>query len=343
MSVEDASASRPVVGINGMGRTGRQVLRALLDRCPGLRVGLINDLGDVTTTALLMQYDSTYGRYPRPITVDDGDLVIAAERIRVAQEPRPDSVPWQEQGVELVIEATGAFNDSSSASLHLSDSGTRKVVVCAPCRGADSTIVLGVNTADAKHVTGRIVSAGSCTTCAAAPLLKWLSDTFGVESASVLAVHSLTNSQRLLDKAKEDPRLSRSAIGNIVPVGSGSSGLITFLIPELSGRGIVRSVRTPTTSVSMLDIMADLSGSTSGGAMNESLRHISESVEWRDVIGFTDLPLVSGDFQLRSESVIVSGVDTIVEGNRCRLLGWYDHEYGFACRVADLARLLLAS
>jgi glyceraldehyde 3-phosphate dehydrogenase len=328
------------VGINGFGRTGRQVLRAILAQKPSTDVVMVNDLAPVDISALLLQYDTEYGRYPRPVRVVGGDLEIGDTRIVVSRNPDPSSIRWDLLNVDTVVEATGHFNRSDQARGHLNCPGVERVVVCAPSAGAEATVVFGTNGDDEMTRAAKVISAASCTTTAAAPILSLIDKELGIERVMLTAVHAYTNSQRLLDKARADPRDSRSGPGNIVPSQTGAATLLGMVLPRLAGRVVARSIRVPTPAVSLLDLSIQVTQSiASAQEVNDILDVASRTVSV-GILGYTNLPLVSSDFILTSNSSVISGFDSIVDGNWLRLLAWYDHEYGYASRVADLVEWL---
>ena len=322
------------IGINGFGRTGRQVMRAIQHHHPELLVVAINDLGPVDTSALLLRHDSVYGAYPVTVSHTKDSLVVAGEHVRFFAEESPSLVPWKDANVDFVIEATGHFNSGPAARDHLHSEHVKAIFVCAPAPGSDSTVVFGINHLELARVPRQVISTSSCTTTAAAPILSALDQGFGIVRAFVTSIHSYTNSQRLLDKSKSGPRDSRSAI-NIVPMTTGAETGLAQVLPGLVGKVVARAIRVPTMTVSLLELTVRLHRPTSADDINGYLSAIS-SEGYHNTLGFTMEPLVSSDFRQLDKSSVISGFDTSVHEDFARVLGWYDHEYGYACRVADL-------
>ena len=328
------------IGINGFGRIGRQTLKAMLERHPGeLEVVAVNDLADTKTNAHLFRYDSTYGRFPGAVSSSEGTITIDGQEVRAFSERDPAALPWGELGVDLVIESTGIFTDATKAKAHR-DAGAKKVIISAPAKNEDITLVLGVNEdrydPDAHH----IVSNASCTTNGLALPAKVIFDTFGIERGLMTTIHSYTNDQNVLDVFHKDLRRARSAGQNIIPTTTGAAKALALVIPELTGKFDGFSLRVPTPTVSVIDFVAITERPVSAEGANEALRAAADG-PMRGLLGVTDEPLVSMDFKGDERSSIVDGLSTMVTGDRLlKVIAWYDNEWGYSCRVADLAAFM---
>jgi glyceraldehyde 3-phosphate dehydrogenase len=322
------------VGINGFGRIGRQTLKAILERHPDLEVVAVNDLVETELNALLFAHDSTYGNYPGTVDHTDDALIIDGREIKVLKEKDPAALPWKELGVDIVIESTGLFTTGEKAKAHL-DAGARKVIISAPAKGEDVTIVLGVNEDTYDPDTHNIISNASCTTNGLAPVAKVLNDTFGIEKGFLTTVHAYTNSQRLLDVAAKDPRDARAAAQNIIPSETGAARAVALVIPELQGKFTGMAFRVPTPTVSVVDFTAVLGREVTKEEVNAAFEKAA-SGPLRGIMDYTEEPLVSMDLKGDEHSTIVSAMDTIALGNMVKVISWYDNEWGYACRVADL-------
>jgi glyceraldehyde 3-phosphate dehydrogenase len=322
------------VGINGFGRIGRQTLKAIFERHPELEVVAVNDLVDTEMNALLFAHDSTYGRYRGTVDHTDDALIIDGREIKVLKEKDPAALPWKELGVDIVIESTGLFTSGDKAKAHL-DAGARKVIISAPAKGEDVTIVLGVNEATYDPDRHNIISNASCTTNGLAPVAKVLNDSFGIEKGFLTTVHAYTNSQRLLDVAAKDPRDARAAAQNIIPSETGAARAVALVIPELAGKFTGMAFRVPTPTVSVVDFTAVLGREVTKEEVNGALEKAAAG-PLKGIMDYTDKPLVSMDLKGDEHSTIVSAIDTIVLGNMVKVVSWYDNEWGYACRVADL-------
>ena len=328
------------VGINGFGRIGRQVFRAIRDyQAAALEVVAVNDLTDPKTNAHLLKYDSNYGVFPAEIEARDDAIVVDGQAIKVLAERDPAKIPWRDLGVEIVVEGTGLFTDAQKASAHL-QGGAKKVIITAPAKNEDWTVVLGVN--DDKYDPKRhnIISNASCTTNCIAPVAKVLHDSFGVQKGFMTTIHAYTNDQRILDTVHKDLRRARTAALNIIPTTTGAAKAVTLVIPELKGRLDGMAFRVPTSTVSVVDFVAVLERSASKEQANEAFRDAaSESL--RGILGYTDEPLVSIDFKGDPRSSIVDGLSTMTIGDSMiKVISWYDNEWGYACRTADLCAFL---
>ena len=323
------------VGINGFGRIGRQSLKALIERAPDVEVVAVNDLVDAEMNALLFKRDSTYGTYDGSVEARDGSLVIDGHEIRILAEKNPADLPWGDLGVDIVLESTGIFTDADKARAHL-DAGAKKVIISAPARGEDITIVLGVNEDRYDPESHDIISNASCTTNCLAPAAKVVHDLLTIERGLMNTIHSYTNDQRILDVAHKDPRRARSAGLNIIPTTTGAAKALALVIPDLKGRFDGFSLRVPTPTVSVVDFTAEVSRETSVEELNEAFRAAAAG-PLEGILGVSDEPLVSSDFRGDSRSSIIDADSTMVmRGTMVKVISWYDNEWGYSCRVADL-------
>jgi glyceraldehyde 3-phosphate dehydrogenase len=329
------------VGINGFGRIGRQSLRALIERTPEVEVVAVNDLVDAGMNALLFKHDSTYGAYPGTVDHTDDALVVDGREIKVFKESDPAALPWGDLGVDIVLESTGKFRDPGKSQAHL-DAGAKKVIVSAPASGADFTVVIGVNEDRYDPERHHIISNASCTTNCLVPAVKVVNDLVKIERGLMNTVHSYTTSQRLLDTAHKDPRRARAAAQNIVPTTSGATRSLGVVMPELEGKFDGFSLRVPTPTVSVVDFTADVRRPTSVEELNAAFR-AAESGRMKGILGVSDEPLVSSDFRGDSRSSIIdSSMTMVIGGTLIKVIAWYDNEWGFSCRVADLIGLVAA-
>lgn len=331
------------IGINGFGRIGRLVFRTLKARHPNdIEVVAINDLFDPATNAHLLKYDSTYGHFNGSVDVKDGNLVIDGKTVKVTAEKEPGAIKWKDMGVDLVIESTGFFTDATKAKAHIESGGAKKVIISAPAKNEDITIVLGVN--DDKYDTSKhhIVSNASCTTNGLAPVAKVLNDKFGIERGLLTTVHAYTNSQKLQDLGAKDLRDARAAAQNIVPSPTGAAKAVGLVIPELQGKFGGMAFRVPTPTVSVVDFTAILNKEASAEEIRAAMLEYA-SGSMKGILDVTDEPLVSTDFRGTTFSSIFSSVDTIVLGNLVKVVAWYDNEWGYACRTADLTAKMAKS
>ncbi|HZU02107.1 MAG TPA: type I glyceraldehyde-3-phosphate dehydrogenase [Ktedonobacteraceae bacterium] len=328
------------IGINGFGRIGRQSLKAMLERYPrDLEVVAVNDLTDTKTNAHLLKYDSTYGKFPGEIEATADSLIVNGHTIKVISQRDPAQIPWGELGVELVIESTGLFTDASKAAAHLKG-GAKKVIISAPAKGEDLTIVLGVNDDMYDPAKHNIVSNASCTTNCLAPAAKVLNDAFGIERGMMNTIHSFTNDQRILDQVHKDLRRARTAGANIIPTTTGAARALALVIPELKGRFDGMSLRVPTVTVSVVDFVAIIRKEATKDAINQAFKEAAAG-SLKGILGYTDEPLVSSDFRGDPRSSIVDGLSTMVLGsNMVKVMAWYDNEWGYSSRVADLAHFM---
>jgi glyceraldehyde 3-phosphate dehydrogenase len=329
------------IGINGFGRIGRQSLKAILERAPELEVVAVNDLVDTSLNAQLFKHDSTYGAYPGTVDHTEDSLIIDGREIRVLKEKDPAALPWGDLGVEIVLESTGIFTDAEKARAHL-DAGARKVVISAPAKGEDITIVLGVNDDRYDPASHHIISNASCTTNCLAPAAKVVHDLVGIERGLMNTIHSYTNDQRILDVAHKDPRRARAAGQNIIPTSTGAAKALALVIPDLKGKFDGFSLRVPTPTVSVVDFTADVARPTTVEEINAAFR-AAEAGPMKGILGVSDEPLVSSDFRGDSRSSIIDGLSTMVlGGTMVKVIAWYDNEWGYSCRCADLLKLVAA-
>lgn len=328
------------VGINGFGRIGRQSLKAMLERYPrDLEVVAVNDLTDTKTNAHLLKYDSTYGHFPGEVEATADSLIVNGHNIKVLSQRDPAQIPWSDLGVSIVIESTGLFTDASKAAAHLKG-GAKKVIISAPAKGEDLTIVLGVNEDMYDPSKHNIISNASCTTNCLAPTAKVLNDAFGIERGLMDTIHSYTNDQRILDQVHKDLRRARSAGTNIIPTTTGAARALALVIPELKGRFDGMSLRVPTITVSVVDFVATIRKEATKDAINDAFKQAANG-SLKGILGYTDEPLVSSDFRGDSHSGIVDGLSTMVlGGNMVKIMSWYDNEWGYSCRVADLTNFI---
>src|SRR3954465_513223 len=323
------------VGINGFGRIGRQSLKAILERAPDLEVVAVNDLVDTKLNALLFKHDSTYGAYPGDVDHTEDSLIIDGHEIKVLKEKDPAALPWGDLGVDIVLESTGIFTDAEKARAHIT-AGARKVVISAPAKGEDITIVLGVNDEMYDPTRHHIISNASCTTNCLAPAAKVVNDAFGIQRGLMNTIHSYTNDQRILDVAHKDPRRARSAGLNIIPTSTGAAKALALVIPDLKGKFDGFSLRVPTPTVSVVDFTAEVSRPTTVEELNDAFRKAAAG-PMDGILGVSDEPLVSTDFRGDSRSSIIDAESTMVlGGTMVKVISWYDNEWGYSCRVADL-------
>lgn len=328
------------VGINGFGRIGRLSLRAIFEKYPDdIEVVAINDLTDTKTNAFLLQHDSNYGSFPGTVSADDRGIVVNGKTIHVYAERDPGAIPWDRDGVDIVLEATGVFTDANKARTHLGR-GVKKVIIGAPAKNEDITVVLGVNHEAYDPAKHTIISNASCTTNGLAPVAKVLHDNFGVEKGLLTAIHAYTNSQATVDTAAKDLRDARAAAQNIVPSSTGAAKAVGLVIPDLQGKFTGMSFRVPTPTVSVVDFTALLSREVTVEEINAAHRAAAESGPLAGILQYTEEPLVSTDLKQSPYSSIFSAVDTIGLGNFVKVVAWYDNEWGYSVRIADLIQFL---
>jgi len=322
------------VAINGFGRIGRQCLKALIERHPEIEIVAVNDLADPKMNAHLFKHDTTYGKYPGDVSATADELLIGGRHVKVLQQRDPAALPWKALNVDIVVESTGFFTDATKAKAHL-DAGARKVIISAPAKNEDITVVLGVNEEKYDTAKHHVISNASCTTNGLAPVAKVLNDTFGIEKGFLTTVHSYTNSQKVLDVVAPDPRDARAAAMNIVPAPTGAARAVALVIPELQGKFTGMAFRVPTSTVSVVDFVAVLKRDVTVAEVNDAFKKAAAGA-LKGIMDYTEEPLVSSDLKGDTHSTIVSGIDTIVLGNMVKVIAWYDNEWGYACRLADI-------
>jgi len=329
------------IGINGFGRIGRQVLKAIKERHGDkLEVVAINDLVDNKTNAHLLKYDSNYGRYPGTVEVGEGGLVVDGKPISVFAEREPGNIPWGKAGVEIVVESTGFFTDAQQARAHVRDS-VKKVIISAPAKNEDVTLVLGVNAEKYDPAKHTVVSNASCTTNGLAPTVKVLVDSFGLIKGQMTTIHAYTNSQRLLDMQSKDLREARAAGLNIVPTSTGAARALKLVIPEVEGKLDGVAYRVPTPTVSIVEVVALVNRQTTPDEVNDALRAAAAG-PMKDILQVSDEPLVSMDLKGDPHSSTVDALTTnVVGGDLVKVAAWYDNEWGYSCRTADLCAYLV--
>ena len=329
------------VGINGFGRIGRQVLRAIMERHAGkLEVVSVNDNSDAKTNAHLFKYDSTYGRYPGTVEVTGASIVIDGNEIRASSERDPSNLSWGDEGVDLVIECTGAFTNAGRSAAHL-ESGAKKVIISAPASGEDITLVLGVNEHRYDPQLHNIISNASCTTNCIAPMAKVLNDSFGVEQGLMTTIHAYTNDQRMLDGGHSDLRRARAGAVNIIPTSTGAARAVGIVLPELNGKLNGMAMRVPTPTGSVTDFVATLKQPASAGEVNAAYKEAAAN-GLNGVLEYSEEPLVSSDIVRNPHSCILDALSTMTVGdNMVKVVGWYDNEWGYSCRTADLAAFIV--
>lgn len=330
------------IGINGFGRIGRQVFKAIDEGGFGdlFEVVAVNDLADNKALAHLLKYDSTYGRYAADISASDEGLTVNGKMIRVLEERDPTHLPWAELGVDLVIESTGRFTDAEQARAHI-EAGAKKVIISAPAKGEDLTVVLGVNEEEYDPSVHTVISNASCTTNCLAPVAKVVLDNFGIVHGLMTTIHSYTADQVLVDGPHKDLRRARGAAQNIIPTTTGAAKAVALVIPELKGKFDGFSLRVPTPTVSIIDFVAVTEKPVTVDSVNDAFKAAADSDVFAGILGVTDEELVSSDFRHDSRSSIVDMPSTQVIGDTLiKVIAWYDNEWGYACRVADLTALV---
>ena len=329
------------VGINGFGRIGRQVFRILQQN--GIEVAAINDLTDNAELAFLLKYDSNYGKYPGEVSSDDTGIIVDGKKTRVLEEKDPSKLPWADLGADIVIESTGRFTKAELARAHIDGGGAKKVIISAPAKNEDITIVMGVNEGKYDPSKHHIVSNASCTTNGLAPIAKVLFDTFGIEKGILTTIHAYTASQSLVDGPKGgDPRDARAAALNIVPSSTGAARAVGLVIPELQGKFTGMAFRVPTPTVSVVDFTAILGREVTVEELNATVKAAAEG-PLKGIVEYTEEPLVSVDLKGNPHSSIYSAIDTLAMGNFVKVIAWYDNEWGYSNRVVDLIKYMAKS
>lgn len=327
------------VGINGFGRIGRQVLKAIRENyADDIDVIAFNDLGDLNTMAHLFRYDSNYGVYTGTVEATDGALVVDGDEIQALSERDPAQLPWGKLGIDVVIESTGIFTDRASASKHI-DAGAAKVIISAPAKGEDITIVLGVNqdwyNSDSHHV----LSNASCTTNCLAPAAKVVNDAFGIQQGFMTTIHSYTNDQQILDLPHSDLRRARAAAVNMIPTSTGAAQAVALVVPELKGKFDGMAVRVPTPTGSLVDFVASVDRTPDKSELIDAFEEAAAG-PMRGYLDVSHEPLVSTDYIGNPHSSVIDALATDVAGNLVKVITWYDNEWGYSCRTADLTKFV---
>jgi glyceraldehyde 3-phosphate dehydrogenase len=329
------------VGINGFGRIGRLVVRSLRAHYAGqIDIVAFNDLGDLDTMAHLFKYDSNYGRYPGTVEKGEGELIIDGDRIKALSEKDPAALPWGDLGCDIVIESTGRFTDKETAGKHLVG-GAKKVIISAPAKNEDITICLGVNEEKYDPATHHVVSNASCTTNCLAPAAKVVNDRFGIQRALMTTIHSYTNDQQILDLPHKDLRRARAAAVSMIPTTTGAAKAVSLVIPELKGKFDGFAIRVPTPTVSLVDFVADLERPTTTEELIAAFDEAAATDRLRGILGVSHEPLVSVDYRGDSRSSVIDALSTqVLGGTMAKVVTWYDNEWGYSCRVADLVKFM---
>jgi glyceraldehyde 3-phosphate dehydrogenase len=330
------------IGINGFGRIGRLVFRTIKEYAADkVEIVAINDLFDPSINAHLLKYDSTYGAFNGTVAVKDGNLVVDGKTIKVTAEKDLNAIKWADMGVDIVLESTGLFTDATKSVGHINSGGAKKVIITAPAKNEDITIVLGVNGDKYDPAKHRMISNASCTTNGLAPVAKVLNDRFGIDKGLLTTVHAYTNTQKLQDLGAKDLRDARAAAQNIVPSETGAARAVGLVIPELKGKFGGMAFRVPVTTVSVVDFTAVLNKEASKDEIRAAMLEYAKGA-MKGILDVTDEPLVSSDLRGTHFSSVYSAMDTLVLGNLVKVVAWYDNEWGYACRVADLAAMVAA-
>jgi len=326
------------VGINGFGRIGRNVFRAALDN-PNIEIVAVNDLTDANMLAHLLKYDTVHGTLKADVTVDGSNLVVGGKTVKVLAERDPAQLPWGDLGVEVVVESTGRFTKRDDAAKHL-EGGAKKVIISAPASNEDITIVMGVNEDKYDAANHHVISNASCTTNCLAPFAKVLNDKFGLKRGMMTTIHSYTNDQQILDLPHKDYRRARAAAENMIPTTTGAAKAVALVLPELKGKLNGMAMRVPTPNVSVVDLVAEFEKEVTAEEVNQALKEAAEG-PLKGIMAYTDLPLVSSDYNGSTVSSTIDGLSTMVlEGNMVKVLSWYDNEYGYSNRVVDLCEYI---
>ena len=325
------------IGINGFGRIGRLTFRTIHQYHPGeLEVVAINDLADIATSAHLLKWDTNYGYFPCDVDIEDSTIIVDDRPIKVYSEADPAKIPWKEAGVDIVIESTGLFTDGTKAAAHCK-AGASKVLISAPASNADITIVLGVNQEKYDPARHHVISNASCTTNGLAPVVKVLHESFGIERGLMSTIHSYTNDQKVMDVVHKDLRRARAAAMNIIPTSTGAAYAVSRVMPEMEGKLHGMAFRVPVPTVSLVDLVVDLAADATSESVNEAFRAAAEG-PLAGILAYSSELLVSSDFKGNTASSIVDAPSTMVIGGRMtKVLAWYDNEWGYSCRLADLA------
>jgi glyceraldehyde 3-phosphate dehydrogenase len=328
------------VGINGFGRIGRNAFRAARSRSDDIEIVAVNDITDPATLAHLLKYDSVFGKFPGEVAVDGDSIVVDGSPVKVMAERDPAKLPWGDLGVDVVIESTGLFAERDKAAAHL-EGGAKKVVISAPAKGPDLTVVLGVNDDSYDPASHHVISNASCTTNCLAPLTKVLRDSFGLEHGYMTTCHSYTNDQKILDLPHKDLRRARAAALSIIPTSTGAARAIGEVMPELKGKLDGIALRVPTPDGSVVDLTATVGRDTTAEEVNAAFKAASESGPLKGILGYTEEPIVSADIVGDDRSSLLDAGLTMVSGRTVKLISWYDNEWGYSCRLVELAGRLL--
>jgi glyceraldehyde 3-phosphate dehydrogenase len=328
------------VGINGFGRIGRNVFRAARERGPGFEIVAVNDITDSATLAHLLRFDSVHGRFPGTVEEDESGLVVDGKQVRVLAERDPAALPWRDLGVDIVVESTGLFTARDKAAKHL-EAGARKVIITAPAKEPDVTLCLGVNDDDYDAASHHVISNASCTTNCLAPLVKVLHDTFGIERGFMTTTHAYTNDQQILDLPHKDLRRARAAAVNVIPTSTGAAKAIGIVVPAMRGLLDGISMRVPVTDGSATDLVVVVGRDTDRDEVNAAFRAAADTGPFEGILQYSEDPLVSSDIVGQSWSSIFDSKLTMVNGNLVKVVSWYDNEWGYSCRVADLVQKIL--
>ena len=330
------------IGINGFGRIGRLTFKSITQLHPDkLEVVAINDLTDSKTNAHLLKWDSTYGRYPGEVTAEGDSIIVNGKKVKVVAERDPSKIPWKSLGVDIVVESTGLFTDATKAVAHISGGGAKKVLISAPAKNEDFTVVLGVNEGKYDPQKHNVISNASCTSNCVAPLISVLQQNFGIAKGLMTTIHSYTNDQKILDQFHKDLRRARTAGQNIVPTTTGAARMVGELIPELKGKIHGLAVRVPTVTVSVVDFVADLNREVTVEEVNAAFKTAAQG-NLKNIMEYCTEELVSMDFKGNPASCIIDSLSTmIIGGNMVKVFAWYDNEWGYSCRLADLAAFIV--
>ena len=327
------------IGVNGFGRIGRNFFRALNDQGSRLEIVAVNDITDPATLAHLLKYDSVLGRLEQEVKVTDGGFSVDGAEVKVLSEKDPAALPWSDLGVEVVIESTGLFTKAEDAAKHL-DGGTKKVIISAPAKGEDITIVMGVNDDAYDPSEHNVISNASCTTNCVVPMTKVLQDNWGIDRGFMTTCHAYTNDQRALDLAHKDPRRARAAAINIIPTSTGAAKAAALPLPELKGRLDGLALRVPVPDGSITDLVCILESEVSVEEVNNAFREASQSARMKGILQYTEDPIVSTDIVHNPHSCVLDGLSTMTNGSLVKVLGWYDNEWGYSHRLVDLTELV---
>ncbi len=324
------------VGINGFGRIGRMAFRAILET-DKLEVVAVNDLTDAKTLAHLLKYDSVHGKFNKKVEVKDGAIIVDGQTIKVYAERDPKNIPWKDHGIEYVIESTGLFRDKEKAEVHITHGGAKKVLISAPAKNEDITIVMGVNEEEYDASKHHVISNASCTTNCLGPVAKVLNDKFGIEKGLMTTIHAYTADQRIQDAPHKDMRRARAAAMSMVPTSTGAAKAISLVIPELKGKLDGFAVRVPTPNVSVVDLVCNLKKSTTVEEINAAMKEAAGKESNKGIFAYSEEPLVSIDYCTDSHSSTFDSLSTkVIDGNLVKVLAWYDNEWGYSSRIRDL-------